>query len=296
MTSVAVIAHSAKRLGGGLGALRESLAAEGFSDPLWVEVPKSRFAPARVKELLEEGADLVFVYGGDGTVQRCIDVLAGSSATLAILPAGTANLLATNLGIPKDLELAVQIGLHGPRRKLDVGVLNGERFAVMAGTGLDAVMIRDADAGLKDAVGRMAYLWTGAKNVRRKPVRTKVKVDGDRWFKGDASCVLIGNVGKVIGGISAFEDAHPDDGRLDLGVVTADGLWQWARTLSRTALGDATASPFVRTTTARSIEVRLDRKVPYELDGGDRKKTKKLNIHVEPGAINVCVPEEEESR
>ena len=75
--------------------------------------------------------------------------------------------------------------------------------------------------------------------------------------------------------------------------MTADGLWQWARTLGRTALGDATASPFVRTTTGRSIEVRLDRKVPYELDGGDRKKTKKLKIHVEPAAISVCVPEEE---
>ena len=296
MTSVAVVAHSAKRLGGGLSALRRILATEGFSDPLWAEVPKSRYAPARVSDLLEQGADLVFVYGGDGTVQRCIDVLAGSSATLAILPAGTANLLATNLGIPKDLEAAVQIGLHGPRRKLDVGVINGERFAVMAGTGLDAVMIKEADAGLKDAVGRMAYLWTGAKNVRRKPVGTKVKVDGNPWFKGDASCLLIGNVGKVLGGISAFEEARPDDGRLNLGVVTADGLWQWARTLGRTALGDPTASPFVRTTTARSIKVRLDRKVPYELDGGDRKKTKKLKIHVEPGAISVCVPEEEEAR
>jgi diacylglycerol kinase (ATP) len=295
VTSVAVVAHAAKRLGGGLGELRKVLAAEGVTDPLWAEVPKSRFAPARVKEMLKEGADLVFVWGGDGTVQQCIDVLAGSPATLAILPAGTANLLATNLGIPKDLEAAVRIGLHGPRRKLDVGVLNGERFAVMAGTGLDAVMIRDADAGLKDAVGRVAYLWTGAKNVRRKPVATKIRVDGHRWFKGDASCVLVGNVGKVIGGISAFQDAHPDDGRLDVGVVTADGLWQWARTLSRTALGDATASPFVQTTTAESIEVRLDRKVPYELDGGDRKKTKKLDIEVETAAITVCVPEEEKA-
>ncbi len=292
MTSVAVVAHSAKRLGGGLGELRALLAAEGVTDPMWAEVTKSRFAPARVKGFLKEGADLVFVWGGDGTVQRCIDVLAGSSATLAILPAGTANLLATNLGIPRDLEAAVRVGLHGDRRSLDVGVVNGERFAVMAGTGLDAVMIRDADSGLKDAVGRMAYLWTGAKNVRREPVKAKIRVDGHRWFKGDVTCVLVGNVGKVIGGISAFSDADPDDGRLDVGVVTADGWWQWARTLGRSAFGDASASPFVQTTTARSIEVRLDRKVLYELDGGDRTKKKRLDIEVEPGAISVCVPEE----
>lgn len=292
MTSVAVIAHSGKTLGGGLGELRTVLAAEGVMDPLWAEVPKSRLAPKRVEEMLERGADLVFVWGGDGTVQRCIDVLAGSTATLAILPAGTANLLATNLGIPKHLEGAVRTGLHGRRRLLDVGVLNGERFAVMAGTGLDALMIRDAGAGLKDAVGRLAYVWTGAKNVRgREPVKAKIDVDGHRWFKGDATCVLVANVGKVIGGISAFQDASPDDGRLDVGVVTADGLWQWARTLGRTAFGDASASPFVQTTTAATVEVRLDRKTPYEVDGGDREKEKRLTIAVEPGAISVCVPD-----
>jgi YegS/Rv2252/BmrU family lipid kinase len=292
VTSVGVVAHSAKRLDGGLGELRNLLAADGVTDPLWAEVPKSRFAPARVEELLERGADLIFVWGGDGTVQRCIDVLAGTPATLAIVPAGTANLLATNLGIPKDLEAAVRIGLHGPRRALDVGVVNGERFAVMTGSGLDALMIREADSGLKDAVGRIAYLWTGAKNVRREPVKTKIRVDGHPWFKGAATCVLVGNVGKVLGGVSAFEGARPDDGRLDVGVVTADGLWEWARTLGRAAFGNAGASPFVQTTTATSIEVRLAKKVPYELDGGDRKKTKKLNIEVEPGAISVSAPEE----
>jgi diacylglycerol kinase (ATP) len=292
VTSVVVVAHSAKRLGGGLEELRTILAQEGVGDPQWSEVPKSRFAPARVKEMLKQGADLVFVWGGDGTVQRCIDVLAGSHATMAILPAGTANLLATNLGIPKDLEAAVRIGLHGSRRMLDVGIVNGERFGVMAGTGFDARMVRDAESGLKNAVGRVAYLWTGAKNVLREPVKTRIRVDGHPWFKGDATCVLVGNVGNVFGAVSVFPDAHPDDGRLDLGVVTAEGLWQWARTLGRTAFGDASASPFVKTTRARTIEVRPEHKLPYEMDGGERPKAKKLQIEVEPGAISVCVPEE----
>jgi len=292
MTSVAVVAHSAKRLDGGLGQLRTVLEREGVSDPLWSEIPKSRFAPGRVKEMLKKGADLVFVWGGDGTVQRCIDALAHSDATMAILPAGTANLFATNLGIPKDLEAAVDLGLHGPRRLLDVGSVNGERFGVMAGTGLDARMIREAGSGLKKAMGRMAYVWTGAKNVRRKPVKTKIRVDGHSWFKGDATCVLVGNVGNVIGGISAFDNARPDDGRLDVGVVTADGAWQWMRTLARTGFGDASASPFVHTTTARTIEVRLSRKTAYEMDGGERPKAKTLTIEVEPRAISVCAPEE----
>ena len=147
MTTVAVIAHRRKKLGRGLGQLRKVLAAQGFDAPLWFEVNKSRKAPKRARQALEQGADLVLVWGGDGMVQRCIDVLAGTGATVGILPAGTANLFATNLGIPQDLESAVQIALHGTPRPLDVGVINGERFGVMAGTGLDAEMIKGADRG-----------------------------------------------------------------------------------------------------------------------------------------------------
>ena len=89
---VAVIAHAGKSLGDGLPALRRALAAEGVDDPLWYEVAKSRKAPAQVRRAVAEGAELIFAWGGDGTVQRCVDVLAGSETNLAILPAGTANL------------------------------------------------------------------------------------------------------------------------------------------------------------------------------------------------------------
>ena len=144
---VAVIAHSGKTLGGGLPELRRALEAAGVDDPFWCEVPKSRKAPAQVRRALNDGAELIIAWGGDGMVQRCVDVLAGSGASLAIIPAGTANLFATNLGIPKDIERAVSIALHGTRRTLDVGRFNGERFAVMAGAGFDAAMIRDAGKG-----------------------------------------------------------------------------------------------------------------------------------------------------
>ena len=294
MTSVGVLAHSAKTLGGGLVELRKTLATYGVTDPMWYEVPKSRLAPDRARKMLKKGADLIFVWGGDGTVQRVIDAVAGAPVALAVLPAGTANLFATNLGIPKDLEEAVNIGLNGSRRQLDVGLMNGEHFAVMAGTGLDALMIRDADAGLKDAIGRFAYVWTGAKNVRQSPVKMRVKVDGAVWFKGKASCLLVGNVGNVIGGISAFPDARPDDGRLNVGVVTASGALDWLRTLSRSAIGDVEGSPFVETTAGEVFDIRLGKSLPYELDGGVRKKTKRLKCKVEPGAITVCVPQEEE--
>ena len=286
---VAVVAHAGKTLGGGLLELRSILEREGVTDPLWYEVPKSRKAPKQVKRALDEGAELIFAWGGDGTVQRCLQVLAGSGTPLAIVPAGTANLLATNLGIPADIEEAVQIGLGGVRRRIDVGRINGERFGVMAGAGFDAAMIRDADAGLKDKIGRIAYVWTGAKAVEAKPFRARIRVDGTAWFDDKASCILVGNVGKLFGGVEAFDDARPDDGKLEVGVVTADGLVQWARTMVRTAVGTTARSPFVQVTRAESIEIKLSRKVLYELDGGDREKVKRLEITVEPAAIDICV-------
>jgi diacylglycerol kinase (ATP) len=290
VTSVAVVAHTGKSLGGGLTELRTLLAAEGVVDPLWYEVPKSKRAPKCVRKALAAGADLVFVWGGDGMVQRCIDVAAGTNTTIAILPAGTANLFASNIGIPKELAAAVAIGLHGGRHAFDVGVINGERFAVMAGAGFDALMIRDADGRLKNRFGRAAYIWTGAKHLRSKRVGVRIRVDGSKWFDGKTSCVLVGNVGKLMGEVTAFPDAKPDDGQLEIGVVTAYGAWQWLRTLTRTAAGKAERSPFVNVTHGKKFDVRFSKKTAYELDGGDRKPTSRLRIRVEAAAVTVCVP------
>jgi YegS/Rv2252/BmrU family lipid kinase len=290
MSKVAVIAHAGKTFGGGLLELRKELARQGVEDPLWREVPKSKAAPAEVRDAIDSGAELIFVWGGDGMVQRCIDVIAGTDMALAIVPAGTANLLATNLDIPQDIEQAVAIGLRGERRKLDVGRFNGERFGVMAGAGFDASMIQQADGGLKDRFGRVAYVWAGSKSLRAKPFKAKIAIDGTSWYSGNASCILVGNVGRLFGGIEVFENARPDDGRLEIGVVNADGITDWVRTLARTALGHADRSPLVRATSAKKIEVKLDRKVLYEVDGGDRVKVKSFKIKVEPTAVIVCVP------
>jgi diacylglycerol kinase (ATP) len=291
MTSIAVIAHQKKTFGGGLPELRQLLADRGFSDPLWYDVPKSKKAPKLATKAVEKGADLLLVWGGDGMQQRCIDAVAGTGVTLGILPAGTANLLANNLGVPIDLAESLEVALHGARRSIDVGVLNGERFAVMAGVGFDAVMMDDADGGLKDRFGRLAYVWTGARATKMKARKMRIDVDGERWFKGKASCLLIGNLGTLSGGLHAFPDAKPDDGLLEIGVVTAKGAMQWARVLSRLATGHAERSPLAHMGRGRAIDVKLEKPMRFELDGGARTKTKRIQVSVEPGAVTVCVPE-----
>ncbi len=291
MTKVAVIAHAGKTIGGGLEELRVTLDRAGVTDPIWSEVPKSRFAPERAQRALDEGAELVFIWGGDGMVQRSIDTLAGTGVTLAIIPAGTANLFASSLDIPSDIEEAVAIGLNGRDRTLDVGKINGERFAVMAGAGLDAHMIQEADGGLKDRFGRLAYIWTASKSLRKEPFKARIEINDELWYKDTASCVLLGNVGSLFGGIEAFDNAKPDDGLLEVGVTHAEGVGQWARTVARTAIGTTAKSPFVQVTKAKKVRIELDRKVAYELDGGAREPTKLLKVKIEPGAITVRVPE-----
>jgi len=292
VTTIAVVAHAKKTFGGGLGELREVLEERGFANPLWYEVAKSKLLPEAARRALDDGADLVLVWGGDGSVQRATDTLVGSDAVLGILPAGTANLLATNLGIPKDVRSAVEIALDGDRRELDTVRMNGEHFAVMAGAGLDALMLRDADAGLKDRIGRAAYLWTGARHLDEEPVKAVVKVDRLPVYKGRISCLLLGNVDQVFGGVSVFSGSRPDDGMVEVGIATARSRAQWVRTIGRVIAGRAEKSPFVMTTRGSRIRVRFDKPVAYELDGGARGEVSRLKIDVRPSSITVAVPSE----
>jgi diacylglycerol kinase family enzyme len=225
-------------------------------------------------------------------VQRSLDldVVAGSKVPVAIIPAGTGNLLATNLGIPHDLEKAVDIAFHGRRHRIDLGKLAGEHFGVMAGVGFDGAMIHDADGKLKDRMGKLSYVWTGLRHLEDPAPKAKIKVDGTEWFADTASCVLVGNVSMITGGITAFDDAKPDDGWLDVGVATARGTTEWARTMGRMAVGRSDKSPFVHMTRARRIDVTLKQPLTYELDGGARDAVKKIRVEVAPAAVKVLVP------
>ncbi|SDT78229.1 diacylglycerol/lipid kinase family protein [Actinoplanes derwentensis] len=294
--TIAVVAHRRKTLGGGLDELRRLLTSRGIEKLLWYEVPKSRKAPKQVRKAVKADVDLLIVWGGDGMVQRTLDVLArdkkGRETPVAIMPAGTGNLFAGNMGIPTDLEKAVEIAFTGDRRRIDLGRLDDEHFAVMAGVGFDGAMIKDADGALKDRLGKLSYVWTGLRHVNGETPRAKIKIDGNDWFDDEASCVLIGNVGTIHAGIQAFDGASPTDGWLDVGVATAHNAVEWARALGTMAVTRSDNSPFVRTTRARRIDVTLESKMEYELDGGARAKTRKFTARVVPEAVRICVPSE----
>ena len=292
MTAVGVLLHARKSLGQGPEALRMALADAGHADPPWREIDRSRKAPDEVRRLLDEGIDRLLVWGGDGTIRRCIDTLVADDAKLelAILPAGTANLLAKALEIPIDLIDAVDVALHGAPRPIDVGVVNGAAFAVMAGTGFDALMIRDADDGAKNRLGRLSYLRAAARHLSTQGADAKVRIDGHAWFEGRAACVLVGNVGRILGGINVFPEARCDDGLLDVGVLTARGRGEWLRVAIRAVIGRIDSSPLVEITQASQVAIQLDRTMPWELDGGDQPRAKKFKVTVLPGRQAICVP------
>lgn len=238
------------------------------------------------EQALRDGAEVVVVCGGDGTIQSCLDPLAGAAATLSILPLGTGNLLASNLdrvGEVDDLDLSGE-----PSRDIDVGRVNGEPFAVMAGTGFDALMIRDADDGAKSRLGTAAYVFSALRHLHESLVDTTVEVDGEVIHRGPTSMVLIGNFGTISGGIDVFPHAAPDDGRLDVTVLQAETLRDWWRVARHMMRGrDDDLDRLLHRAQGREITITQARPRPYELDGEVREPTTSLEIVVEPAVLTV---------
>lgn len=265
--------------------LREVFPAE----VVWRETTAEDPGTEAAADAVADGADTVVACGGDGTVQACLAPLAGSPTALGIVPLGTGNLLAGNLGVP-DGDDAVRIATSGRIRRIDLGEVNGEMFAVMAGTGFDATMIRDASSTIKRRLGSVAYVIAAARNLPATVVPTTVEVDGSVVVRARSAMVLVGNCGAVTGGLEVFPDARPDDGRLDVAVLTADGVRAWASVLWRLVRGRPQRPALVRRFRGADIVVTTATPRPYELDGEDRPPTDRLEFCVRPGALSVRIP------
>ncbi len=291
MTRVAVVANRRKSTGGGLPALRAALVAAGVDDPIWIEARRGRAVPRAVQRAAEAEPDVLLVWGGDGTVQRAINASAGFDVALAIVPAGSANLLARNLGVPTDIAGAVDTALHGVDRRIDTLTANGVRCAVMCGVGADATLMEATDdADAKGRLGVLAYLAGVRAGLEAEPFDATVEVDDAPWFQGPATTVLVGNVGDLVANTRIFRDARPDDGVLDVAVMRDGGTAGWLRTALRAARRSAAASPDVETTRGQAITVVLDRKAPWEADGSVRGRTRRLTVRIDPASLRVRVP------
>ncbi len=284
---LAVIEHATKVKASVRNDLRTALTDAGI-DAAWHRIPKAKKATKATKAAIAEGAEVVVVCGGDGTVRAASQALVGSDAAMAVVPAGTANLFATGLGLPTAPADVVELITTGARMTIDTGTCNDLVFNVMAGAGFDAAMLEDADAG-KERLGFASYVKAGVSNARnRRAFQVDVRVDGTQFFEGPATCVLVGNLGRLKGGVHAFPDASPTDGRLDVAVVTAEGWRAWAALMVRTVRRRQHTSPDAHLTQGTKIDARLDGPHRFELDGGGKGTAKRLQFEVHPLSLTIC--------
>jgi len=266
-------------------------------------------------EALEHGADVVVAVGGDGTVRTVASALSGTGHALGIIPIGTGNLFARNMGIPvDDIDAALTVATSHGSRLVDVGRLtllddeaadHGHAFLIIAGIGFDAVMIDDTDPELKKNISWLAYFVSGVKNLfapKYKGDVTITSADGSTHTTHGLTfrTFMAGNCGQIPV-FSLMPDAVYDDGILDYEIIdTSGGLIGWANlfgdVLHQTITGKAQQSPLSTNSTVDQVqgvsaEITLERPVLAQVDGDMLPETKHIRFSVERQALCVRVPE-----
>jgi diacylglycerol kinase family enzyme len=277
------------------GALLEQVAersaALGLPVPRLVPTTEEDPGEGQARDAAEAGAGLVIVAGGDGTVRAAAQGLAGSGVPVGILPQGTGNLLARNLGIPQADDEALDVALTGADRSIDLGRLDdGQVFAVMAGTGFDALMMREAPEGLKGALGWPAYIVGGARGLRRSRVHVQIALDDEPPRTAVVRTVLVGNVGRLQAGLELLPDARPDDGALDVALVAPRGPKDWVVLLARGITRRHRPDRRLELFRARRVRVVTRRTEARQVDGDLIDDGRGFTAVVEPGALVVRVP------
>ncbi len=267
----------------------EGLGKVGWPEPTWYETTPEDPGRGQAEQAIKDGAELVFACGGDGTVMAVVTALAGTDVAMAVLPAGTGNLLAANLGLGDDPATGVEVALEGGRRRIDVGVTEGQCFAVMAGMGFDAQMLAGTSETAKKRIGWLAYVGGAVKHLRDRPMRARIVLDGGPPMPRRPRTVIVGNVGRLQGGVRLLSEADPADGKLDVAVLSPRSLNHWAR-LAWAVVRRQDRVPLMETFTAERVEIHSRGTQPRQLDGDLIDPGRSLKIHVKPRALLLCVP------
>jgi diacylglycerol kinase (ATP) len=276
-------------------AINQQAGGMGWGDPLWLETTAGQPSRPTTEDLISAQVDRVLAAGGDGTVRMVADRLARSSIPLAVVPVGTGNLLARNLGIPLTEADAIEIAFGEHTRDIDlikitVDGVPGEHFAVIGGLGVDAMIMDETSPQLKDAIGSGAYFIAAAKALGRTPIDMRITLDDHRHYRRRAMICVIGNVGKLAGNLELIPTARPDDGKLDVYVASPHRLSHWLRVFLRLVTRRPRSDDHVDQWQGKSVEVRLSHPDLFQLDGDVVGNCRRLRAEVSPGALTICVP------
>jgi diacylglycerol kinase family enzyme len=205
---------------------------------------------------------------------------------MALVPVGTGNLLARNLGIPLEVSEALDVAFGSDQRVIDVLESGEQRFVVMAGLGFDAALMRDTDEELKDRIGWLAYVGGMAKALRRTPrARFTVTLDDAVPETSEAIGVLVGNVGQLEAGITLMPQASPDDGQLDVLVLKPRTARDWPALVWRILRRRPDSGRQADIRRGKVVHISSPVEVPVEFDGDYRGAATELRVEVLPSAL-----------
>jgi diacylglycerol kinase (ATP) len=223
-------------------------------------------AEALARHAAEEGFEKIVAAGGDGTINEVVNGLAGSNAALGLLPIGTMNVFATELGLPAhDLQLCWNIIQGENTRLVDLPSANGKHFVQLAGVGLDAQVVKETSLTLKRSFGPLSYLISAAQIAARQPPRLFLESENSSIDEG--SFVLVGN-GRLYGGpFPFFKQAIIDDGLFDVIVFKQLGYLEIIKYLQDVVFSSEIRVPEIEYFQTRRLRVTSDSEVPVELDG-----------------------------
>ena len=298
-------------------ALSDAAEEAGWATPTFYETSEEDVGQGVASHALAEGAELIFAAGGDGTVRAVAEVVRNSGVPLALLPAGTGNLLARNLNLTlDDMPGSARSAFTGVDRPIDIGLIEIERsdgsrdehsFVVMAGMGIDAKMIKNTDDDLKAKAGWAAYVGAIVKSLRDPDeLHVEFRLDGGPSTRRTIHTLIVDNCGSLPANILLMPEAVVDDGLFDLMMTRPRGVWGWLRVwgkvawtngvVRRTAAGRAVAGEHRNTAeleyrTAKEYQAHLSRPEEIELDGDGFGTAVGFTARIEAGALIVRVPE-----
>lgn len=273
-----------------------------WPEPAWFETTAEDPGEGQAREAAASGATLVCPLGGDGTVRAVASGLIGTGLPLGLLPGGTGNLLARNLGLPMDtLDAALVVALTGRDRPIDVGEVSWDDgdaavFLVAAGMGLDAEMMAGVDDRLKKRVGWLAYTFSGFRALFRRGFGVRVVAGRRRAVSQHALTVLVANCGELTGGLRLIPDAALDDGQLDTVLASPRSLSGWLAIALHVLSVHRRGHPALVHLTADQVDVATTDPVEGQLDGDAVGPRTRMRCRVLPAALTVRVAAEPGTR
>ncbi|PRY55640.1 diacylglycerol kinase family enzyme [Knoellia remsis] len=300
----------------------------GWDEPIITETTAEDPGFGQTRAVLEQGVDLVCAIGGDGTVRAVAHVLTGTSTPMGLIAAGTGNLLGRNLEVPLDIAEGLDVALTGRNRRIDVGWVtldpdpvqesteeldpahdgptepdvgasdetgsaaaeNQFAFLVMAGLGLDASIMHQTSEEAKARIGWGAYVAAGARNILGARFQTRLRIDGGEPIRHTARSVVVGNVGRLTGGITLMPDAEVDDGILDVVAITPKGIVGWAGVAVHVLAKRERRHPRIERYRCQSVLVELDHPQLVEVDGDVIGEAREVRFEVRPKALIIRTP------